>query len=79
MPGGGDIGGEPNPEPEKRPEAENREMALKCEPGSVNTQLRLYTESQLYGAINYSSGNRRNGGSILPLNVPIKIDRLLKL
>ena len=29
MPGGGDRGGEPNPEPEKRPEAENREMALK--------------------------------------------------
>ena len=73
MPGGGDRGGEPNPEPEKRLEAENREMALKCVIGSV------YTQSQLYGAINYSlqlivNSNWRNGGSILPMNVPIKID-----
>ena len=29
MPGGGDSGGEPNPLPVKRPEAENRDIALK--------------------------------------------------
>ena len=29
MPGGGERGGEPNPLPVKRPEAENRDIALK--------------------------------------------------
>ena len=29
MPGGGESGGEPNPLPVKRPEAENRDIALK--------------------------------------------------
>ena len=40
IPGGGDRGGEPNPLPVKRPEAENRDIALKERNVSCRTPTR---------------------------------------
>ena len=41
MPWGGERGGEPNPPPENKPDAENREMALKSKTFNrdKNTQI----------------------------------------
>ena len=45
MPGGGDNGGEPNPLPVKRPEAENRDIALKYKSYKLSASPSLHIMS----------------------------------